>query len=486
MVAAHESDPLGYALAVWPWGTERLPQPGPRQWQADVMGYISACLKDPAKRFNPTRIAVASGHGIGKSACIAMLTKWALDCFVDARVVITANTEGQLLTKTSPEIAKWCQLAITASWTKPNATSIVSTARGHEKNWRADLVTWSANNTEAFAGLHNQGRIIVVIYDEASGIIDPVWDVTLGALTDEDTIIIWLAFGNPTKNTGRFRECFGKMRNLWATMQVDSREVEGTNKAYLEEIVRTYGEDSDIARVRVRGMFPAASSLQFIGSDLVDAAAIRPAANLYTDPLIYGVDIARFGDDHSTLAKRCGRDARSRPWRRWHGADTMQVAGDIAMEAQQEKPDAIMVDVGAMGAGVIDRLRQLLPDMAIYEVNFGGKGREAEWASGVRIKTANKRAEIWCAMRAWLPYGAIPDHQGLKDDLTAPEYSYNADQAVQLEKKEHMKARGLASPDDADALACTFAEPVAPREMPAHLDPRSYGRQVEHDRYAEL
>lgn len=486
IVAAHESDPFGYALAVWPWGSERLPQSGPRQWQADVLNYIGACLKDPAKRYHPIRIAVASGHGIGKSAGISMLTKWALDCFVDARVVITANTEGQLLTKTSPEIAKWCGLALTANWTKANATSIVSTARGHEKNWRADLVTWSANNTEAFAGLHNQGRIIVVIYDEASGIDDRVWDVTLGALTDEDTIIIWLAFGNPTKNTGRFRECFGKMRNLWATMQVDSRTVEGTNKAYLDEIVRTYGEDSDIAKVRVLGQFPSASSLQFIGTGLADAARTRLAQNLYSDPLIYGVDIARFGDDHSTLAKRCGRDARSRPWKRWHGADTMQVAGDIALEAQQEKPDAIMVDVGAMGAGVIDRLRQLLPDMAIYEVNFGGKGREAEWASGVRIKTANKRAEMWCSMRAWLAGGAIPDHQGLHDDLTGVEYSYNADQAVQLEKKEHMKARGLASPDDADALACTFAEPVAPRELPAHLDPRSYGREQAFDRYAEL
>lgn len=485
-IAKRESDPLAHALFAFPWGSDRLPAPGPRQWQRDVMTYIASRLADPLKRFQPIRVAVASGHGIGKSATIAMLTKWALDSFVDARVVITANTEGQLLTKTSPEIAKWCSLALTADWTKANATSIVSTASGHEKNWRADLVTWSANNTEALAGLHNQGRIIVVIYDEASGIDDRVWDVTLGALTDEGTIIIWLAFGNPTKNTGRFRECFGKFRNLWATMQVDSRDVEGTNKAYLDEIVRTYGEDSDIAKVRVLGQFPSASSLQFIGSDLVEAAKKRAPQNLYTDPLIYGVDCARFGDDHSTLAKRCGRDARTREWKRWHGADTMQVAGDIALEAQREHPDAIMVDVGAMGAGVIDRLRQLLPDTPVYEVAFGGKGREAEWATGVRIMTANKRAEIWCSMRAWLAGGAIPDHQGLTDDLVGPEYSYNADQAIQLEKKEHMRARGLASPDDADALACTFAEPVAPRALPAHLDPRSYGRQVEHDRYAEL
>lgn len=484
-VANLTHDPLGYARYAFPWDSERLPASGPRQWQAEVLDHIGEKLRNPATRHQPIRVAVASGHGVGKSAQIGMVTKWALDTCDDARVVITANTESQLLTKTSPELAKWCNLAITADWTKANATSIVSTMPGHEKNWRADLVTWSANNTEAFAGLHNQGKRIVVIYDEASGIDDRVWDVTLGALTDERTEIIWLAFGNPTKNTGRFRECFGKHRNLWATMQLDSRTVEGTNKAYLDEIVRTYGEDSDIARVRVLGQFPSASSLQFIGSDLALEAQKRPAEHIATDPVIFGVDIARFGDDHSTLAIRCGRDARTRPWKRWHGADTMQVAGDIALEAQKWHPDAIFVDAGAMGAGVIDRLRQLGVEN-VFEVNFGAKGREAEWAAGVRIQTANKAAEMWASMRAWLPYGAIPVDQGLFDDLTGREYGYNAAQQIQLEKKEHMKGRGLASPDDADALALTFAEPVQPRELPSYLDPRNYGRSQTFDRYAEL
>lgn len=450
------------------------------------MQTIADHLADPAKRFQPLRIAIASGHGIGKSAGIAMITKWALDCWIDARVVITANTEGQLLTKTSPEIAKWCGMAVTAEMTKANATSIVSTAKGHEKNWRADLVTWSANNTEAFAGLHNQGRIIVVIYDEASGIDDRVWDVTLGALTDENTVIVWLAFGNPTKNTGRFRECFGKLRKLWVTRQIDSRTVEGTNKAYLQEIVDTYGEGSDIAKVRVLGQFPSASSMQFISSDDVEAAQNREIPpGLRTDPVIFGVDCARFGDDHSTLAIRCGRDARTRPWKRWHQMDAMTLAGDIAIEASVWKPDAIFVDAGNIGAAVIDRLRQLLPDTLISEVWFGStKVREANWVGGSRVRVANKRAEMWANMRHWLTTGAIPEHQGLFDDLIGPEYTFDASQAVLLEKKEHMKARGLASPDDADALACTFAEPVMPRELPGYLDPSNYGRET--DRYAEL
>lgn len=480
--------PLDHARYVYPWRTTALPAHGPRQWQADVLTDIGDALADPNRRYNPIRIAVASGHGVGKSGLIAMVTKWAMDCYVGARIVITANTEGQLLTKTGPEIAKWASLALTAEMTKVNATSLVSAAKGHEKNWRTDLVTWSVNNTEAFAGLHNEGRIIVMIYDEASGIDDRVWDVTLGALTDENTIIIWLVFGNPTKNTGRFRECFGKHRNLWLTRQIDSRTVEGTNKTYLDEMVRTYGENSDIVKVRVRGMFPSASSMQFIGTDLAQVARVLAVPpGLPSDPIIFGVDCARFGDDKSVLAIRRGRDARSIPWKRWHHMDSMTVAGDIALQAQRWKPDAIFVDVGSIGGAVIDRLRQLKLDN-VFEVNFGGSGGTVEWDAGMHVKTANKRAEIWTSMRSWLMRGGvIPDEQTIEDDLTGVEYTYgDGETSIMLEKKAHMKGRGLASPDDGDALACTFAMPVSPR-LPRYRDPASYIESHNHyDRYAEL
>lgn len=485
-IAGFTHDPLGHALYAYPWASARLPDAGPRKWQADTLATIGAHLSDPATRHQPLRIAIASGHGIGKSACIAMIVKWALDTCDDTRIIITANTESQLLTKTSPELAKWANLAITADWFRHSATALISTAKGHDKAWRADLVTWSIHNTEAFAGLHNQGKRIVLVYDEASGIADAVWEVSLGALTDAGTEILWIAFGNPTQNKGAFRDCFGRRRNLWHTAQIDSRTVEGTNKAYLDELVRTYGAESDIVKVRVRGMFPSASSLQFMSAALAQAARTRDGQALPSDPLIYGVDIARFGDDHSVLAKRCGRDARSRPWRRWAGADTMTLAGDIALEAERERPDAIFVDVGAMGAGVVDRLRQLeVPN--VFEVNFGGRGREAIWAGATRVRTANKRAEMWTNMRAWLAGGAIPDAQRLEDDLTGVEYGYDANQAILLEKKEHLRARGLPSPDDADALALTFAEPVQPRALPAYLDPARYrGAGRGYDRYAEL
>ncbi|WP_034159081.1 terminase [Sphingomonas sp. ERG5] len=496
-ISAYRHDPLGHALYVYPWGRGALSGVvGPRGWQREVLNTIGAHLADPATRHVPCRIARASGHGIGKSALIAMVVKWALDTCIDTRIILTANTESQLLTKTAPELAKWANLALTADWFRITATAIASIVKGHERSWRADLVTWSTSNTEAFAGLHNQGKRIVLIFDEASGIDAKVWEVALGALTDEQTEIIFLAFGNPTQGSGTFRSLFGKLRELWNTAQIDSRDVEGTNKSYLDELVATYGLDSDIVRVRVLGQFPSASSMQFIARETVAAARTRdPGPMLGTDPVIFGVDCARFGDDHSTLAIRCGRDARSRGWRRWHHMDSMTLAGDIALEAARWKPDAIFVDAGNIGAAVIDRLRQLLPDTLVSEVWFGStRVREASWgaggSAGARIRVANKRAEMWTNMRHWLESGCIPDHQGLEDDLTGPEYGFDAGQAVMLEKKDHMKARGLASPDDGDALACTFAEPVQPRAVPGWLDPSRYGRgrggSEEGDLYADL
>jgi hypothetical protein len=496
-VAKWSLDPSGYALFAFPWG-----QPGPlenerlRQWQIKALKQIRDHLQDPAKRHQPCRIARASGHGIGKSAEIGIISCWALDTCEDARVVITANTEQQLVTKTSPEVSKWRRMSITSEWWKPSAMSIKSREPGHEDSWRLDFVTWSKTNTEAFAGLHNKGKRIVLIMDEGSGIDDKVYEVAQGALTDEDTEIIWIVLGNPTKNTGRFRECFAKERHLWLTDQIDSRDVEGTNKTYLQSLIDTYGLDSDIVRVRVLGQFPSASSLQFIGTDLVEEAVkreIEEGAILSSDPVIFGVDHARFGDDHSTLAIRQGRDAKRRPWRRWHGADSMTIAGDINNEIHRWMPDAIFIDAGGPNAGgVIDRLRQLNRDtqweQMIFEINFGTTqpGMTALFNNEERVRVANKRAQMWQRMKTWLAKGAIPDEQQVKDDLTGVEYSYNADQAIMLEKKEHMKARGLASPDDADALALTFAEDVPPRTTPNHLNPENYGVNAEYDRYAEL
>jgi hypothetical protein len=486
-------DPLRHAMFAFPWG-EPGPlehEKGPRKWQGDVKVTIAQHLANPQTRFQPLRIAVASGHGIGKSAEIGMLSKWALDCWVDSRVVITANTEQQLITKTSPEVAKWHRMAITRDWF--NLATMKISSKERPDSWRMDFVTWSANNTEAFAGLHNAGRLILVMMDEGSNIDDKVWEVTEGALTDENTVLIWIVFGNPTRNVGRFFECFHRYRSRWITRHIDARDVEGTNKEYLDEMIATYGIDSDIVKVRVLGQFPSSSSLQFIGTGITQAARERDvveSAILPSDPVIFGLDHARFGDDSSVLAIRQGRDARSRPWKRWQGATSMQIASDVNEAMRRFLPDAVFIDAGGPNAGgVIDRLRQLNPEYeSIFEINFGSstKDMDARWNNEARVKVANKRAQMWTNMRAWMERGIIPDEQQVADDLTGVEYGYNADNAILLEKKEHMKARGLSSPDNADALALTFAEDVAPRQTPEYLNPENYGRAKEYDRYSEL
>lgn len=462
-MASFTFDPLGYATYAFPWGEGALEGvKGPRAWQCDVMEDIREHLEDPKTRHEPCLIGVASGHGIGKSALIAMLTCWGSDTCEDTRVVMTANTEQQLRTKTWPELLKWRGLSITKDWWRPTKTAIFSAIPGHDEHWRVDAVTWSEHNTEAFAGLHNKGKRIIVIFDESSNIADKVWEVTEGALTDEGTEIIWIAFGNPTRNTGRFRECFGKLRHLWKTRKIDSRSVEGTNKVFLQQIVDTYGEDSDIVKVRVKGEFPSASSLQFIPSDLATAAQKREVVIEHGEPLVMGVDVARFGDDRSTIYFRRGRDARTLPPIRLSQVDTMQLASRVLELHRIHNASVIAVDEGGVGGGVVDRLRMM--GAPVVGVQFGGKPLgHVRLANGEKV--ANRRAEMWAVMREWLQGGAIPDDDDLFDDLIGVEYSFNVRDEIQLEKKEHMKERGLASPDDGDGLALTFAVPVMTQQF---------------------
>lgn len=457
-IAGFTFDPLGYAMYSFPWGEGVLADvKGPRAWQCDVMEDIREHLENPNTRNEPCLIGVASGHGIGKSALIAMLACWGSDTCEDTRILMTANTEQQLRTKTWPELLKWRGLSITKDWWRPTKTAIFSSIPGHDEHWRVDAVTWSEHNTEAFAGLHNKGKRIIVIFDESSNIADKVWEVTEGALTDEDTEIIWIAFGNPTRNTGRFRECFGKLRHLWKTRKIDSRTVEGTNKKFLQSIVDTYGEDSDIVKVRVKGEFPSASSLQFIGSDQVTEAQDREVNEGFDEPLVMGVDVARFGDDNSVIRFRRGKDARSIPAVKLSQVDTMQLAARVLELHRRFDAAMICVDEGGVGGGVVDRLRMM--GAPVVGVQFGGKPLgHIKLASGEKV--ANRRAEMWAIMREWLQTGGIDVDDQLFDDLIGVEYSFNIRDEIQLEKKEHMKDRGLASPDDADALALTFAVPV--------------------------
>lgn len=469
ILASYQTDPLGFVRVAYPWGEgELVGIDGPREWQVAALADIGARLRagyEPGAAMMPVLKAVASGHGIGKTAFLSWLGYWGLSTMVDARVMITANTEAQLRTRTWPEIVKWARLAVNAAMFKVRGLSIVSAAPGHEANWRWDAVTWSEHNLVAFQGLHNAGRRIVLLFEESSGIADKVWETSEGALTDAKTEIVWVALGNPTEPTGRLAECFGRQRARWHGVQIDSRTVPGTNLGLFAEWVRLYGEDHDFVRVRVRGMFPRSGSMQFIGSELVEAACLREALPGLTDPLIIGVDVARFGDDQSVIWARKGRDARSIAPIKLRGVDTMQLAGRIAECVQEWHANAVFVDGGGVGGGVVDRLRQLGVD--VIDVQFGARADRVSMTEE-RPAYRNKRAEMWGNMREWLAGGAIPDDPEIRSDLVGPQYSFvvaDGRDAIALERKQDMKERGLASPDLADALALTFAYPVMPRSV---------------------
>lgn len=453
-IAEFSRDPLSFVRYAYPWGSGELDgSPGPRKWAEDhVFKVIRNHLGNPALRFQPCQIAISSGHGIGKSATVGQLIDWAMSTCVDCKVVLTANTEQQLRTKTWPEVNKWFKLSINAHWWAITKTSITARCRGHEETWRADRVTWSENNTEAFQGLHNQKKRILLILDEASNIADLVWEVSEGALTDEDTEIIVVVLGNPTRTTGRFRQCFGDYSEFWYHAQIDSRTVEGTNKKLFEKWAKMYGEDSDFFRVRVKGEFPRRSWNQLISIEDVKRCQGWKASGYSTHRKVIAVDVARFGDDQTVIVLRQG--TYSRILGKYRGLDTIAVAKKVIEFIIAEKPDWIVVDGDGIGAGVVDQLRDRGYKRNLLEFHGGAQANDTR-------AYFNRRAEVWGAMRDALVVGMqIDDDLELSKHLTVPEYGFSNKNQIQLERKEDMKARGEESPDCGDALAYSFAMPV--------------------------
>lgn len=455
-IASLELDPLGFASFAFPWGEEQLSDANIRNWQKEILQYITEKLQDPKTRHQPIQIAVASGHGIGKSSLISMICLWALSTMPDTKVIVTSNTDTQLRTKTQPEILKWLGLAINKDWFVSTATAIYSNHKESEKTWRLDLVPWSDHNTESFAGAHAKNRRIVMVFDEASSISDKIWEVAEGALTDEDTQILFIAFGNPTRASGRFRECFRKYKHRWKTWQIDSRTVEGTNKEQLQKWVDDYGEDSDFVKVRVRGMFPAQSAKQLISTEDVDAAYGRGLREEQFNwaPKILTVDPSWEGDDETVIALRQGLNfkiLRTIP----KNDNDVHMANLIARIEDEEEADAVFVDAG-YGTGIVSVARTLLRNWQL--VWFAEKPHDEG--------CLNKRAEMWVKIRDWLKAGGtIPKDPTLHAELTSCETVARIDGKIQIESKKDMKARGLTSPNRADALALSFAYPVQPKSQ---------------------
>jgi hypothetical protein len=429
-------------------------------WQREVLQSIRDQLHENTvlDRWKAVQIAVASGNAIGKTALLSWLILWAVMTFEETLGVVTAGTESQLRVRLWGELSKWFhqlpkRLRDQFEW---SATSLTNKQR--PATWRADAKPWTERNTEAFSGLHNYGKRVLVTFDECSMIPDALWRATDGMLNDASTQTIWCVFGNPLRLDGRFPQCFppsGRFHESWKSFNIDSRDVTLSNKESINEKLAYYGPDSNYARSHVYGQWPTASTTQLIPRDWVEAAAVRETWQHPAEGIILGCDVSSgHSEDVSVIYIRQGLDGRSHPPRKFPSRNPVEFAYDIAATATELGAVTINIDAGGVGEGTVAKLRELnLPAHAVY---FGARNDNPDGIT----RCANKRAAMWCAMGQWLKAGAIPNDPELKTQLIGPEFSENA-QGILLERKEDMKSRGLASPDIADALALTFALPAS-------------------------
>lgn len=458
-------DPLGFVMYAYPWG-EQGPlkgHPGPDTWQQELLTGIGEEVKARTGNppFLPIRRAVSSGHGIGKSTIVAWLVDWIMVTRPATRGTITANTFSQLETKTWAAIQHWTKLCIFRHWFEITASSFYE--RENKEDWNCAPASSKEENSEAFAGQHAEGGSSVYFFDEDSAIPEGVHEVAEGGLTDGEPMIF--LFGNPTRNSGHFhRACFGTGRDKWKPLVVDSRTSRFTNKVLIQEWEKDYGEDSDFFRVRVRGLPPRASELQFIDLGRVADAQKRDLPMVLSDePLIAGVDVSDGGAAWNVVRFRRGADARSIPPIRIPGEKVRGDRGpflaklaDVLTQEYDGRKVAMMFVDSAFGAPYVERL-QTMGHANVQEVRFGSESLD--------FHQANLRSYMYQKMKDWLATGAIdPKDQRLETDLTAPGYHINKQDKLVIEAKADMQKRGVDSPDDADALALTFAAPVRPSE----------------------
>lgn len=461
-------DPLRFVMEAYPW---REPGPlqdhdGPDIWQTRFLERLRDEVQkrgfDGVAPVAPIRFATSSGHGIGKSVMVAWLVDWIMSTRPHCQGTVTANTFTQLETKTWAAIQRWTKLCITGHW-----FTVVSNRMYHasyRESWFCAPQSCREENSEAFAGQHAADSTSFYINDEDSAVPDKIHEVEEGGLTDGEPM--QFLFGNATRTSGAFhRACFGAGRDRYIVNIVDSRESRFTNKTQIAEWIQDYGEDSDFVRVRVRGLPPSASDLQYIDSATVLAAQTRDAVAFQDDPLICGLDVARGGSDDCVFRFRRGHDARTHPPIRVPGEQSrdstrlITLAADVlARDFDGRKIEMMFIDGTGIGGPIVDRLKQL-GHRNVVDVQFGGHAPDP--------KFANMRSFMWGQLRDWLKRGAIDKRPELETDLTAPGYFHDKQDRLLLESKEQMKARGVDSPDDGDALALTFAAPVmAQRRVP--------------------
>jgi hypothetical protein len=442
------ANPLGFVLYAFDWGKGDLEDwSGPDDWQREFLLKLGKAIRE-RKPGEVIKISTKTGKGPGKTALEAWLILWLNSTRPHFAGTATANTGDQLDTKLWRELSLWWQRSINKHWFQWTATRFYQV--DHKDTWGIDALKWSEHKPDAFGGLHNAGRGQAALVDEGSGVADSIYDVIDSTMTDEDSFIF--VFGNPYRKRGRFYDLFTRFAHRWINLTVDCRTAKAPNQSKIQADIEDWGLDSDYIRVNVLGEFPRQDADTLIPLPLIEAARTREAAECERYYPVWGLDVARYGDDRTALCKR--RHRRVETVEAWRGLDTMQTAGRVKNAydeaATDDKPTMIVVDVIGVGAGVVDRLRELgLPVRALNVAE----------APAVRAKFHRLRDEMYWRGREWFE-GLNVECSDVQvgAELGDVTYGYTSSGQIKVEPKDAIKERLGRSPDVGESLLLSLME----------------------------
>lgn len=416
----------------------------PDTWQAEMMTAVAKGHR---------RISVRSGHGVGKSTAVSWLALWYILTRYHAKIVITAPTSAQLYDALFAEIKRWVREMPEALQTLLEVKAERIELKEMPQENFISARTSRAEQPEALQGIHAEH--VMLIADEASGIPEQVFEAAAGSMSGHNATTILL--GNPVRSSGFFYETHNRLADEWWTRRVSCVDSPRVSEAYVKEMASRYGEESNAFRIRVLGEFPRSDDDTVIPMELLELAVQRDVAQTKFAPLVWGLDVARFGSDKSALCKRQGNTV-TEPIRIWSNLDLMQLTGAVVAEWEalqpSERPAEILVDSIGLGAGVVDRLREL---------GLPARGINVSESPALGHTYRNLRAELWHKAKAWLEKRdcRLPKDERLISELATVRYSFTSNGKIQIESKDEIRKRGLASPDLADAFVLTFASDAA-------------------------
>jgi len=303
-------------------------------------------------------------------------------------------------------------------------------------------------NPEALQGFHSPNMLFLI--DEASGVPDIIFEVAQGAMSTPGAKTIMV--GNPNRSSGYFFDSFGKNIESWKTMTVSCEDADTVDPQYIDDMKKQYGEESNVFRVRVLGLPPLSDENAIMSRALVESAIDREVDPIEVLP-VWGIDIARHGNDRCALCKRKG-NVITEDVKNWGNKDLMETVGIIMAEYEStpfsERPSEILIDSIGLGAGVVDRL---------VELDMPARGINVAESSSMSNRYMRLRDELWFKCREWLEQKdcKIPDQEELISELTSVNYEILSSGKFKVESKDQMKKRGFRSPDIADSLMLTFA-----------------------------